>query len=114
MWSDENRCALLLIVKKSAAKGRTKQEIGTDTWKEEASRILKEQEFVFFGYREMLTKPQWELFKALAADGVVYQPTSSGFITKYKLGNASTVRRSLTSLQKMELILHESDPDGKS
>lgn len=90
------------------------KEITTETWKEEAAKILKEQEFVFFGYREMLTKPQWDLLKSIASESKVFQPTSSEFISKYGLGNPATVLRSLNSLQKMELIYKESNEDGKS
>ncbi len=88
------------------------KRIDPDHWKLEASRILKEQEFVFFGYRDMLTKPQWNLLKAVARDGVVKQPTSADFISRHRLGNPATVLRSLKSLQKMELIYRESDEAG--
>ncbi len=90
----------------------TGQRVTSDSWKEEAAKILKEQEFVFFGYRDMLTKPQWELLKAIAADGRVYQPTSSDFIKKHNLGNPATVLRSLKSLQRMELVYREHDTSG--
>ncbi len=90
------------------------QRVNTGIWKEEANRILKEQEFIFFGYREMLTKPQWEMLKAIAGDGVVYQPSSADFLSRYNLGNAATVMRSLKSLQKMEMVHRESDQEGKS
>jgi hypothetical protein len=88
------------------------KEITSWSWKEEAARILKEQEFVFFGYREMLTRRQWDLLKAIAVSGKVYQPTSMEFITGHRLGNSATVLRSLQSLLKMELVYRESDPDG--
>lgn len=88
------------------------RSVTTDDWKREAEKLIKEQEFVFFNYREMLTKPQWSLLKAIAAEGMVYQPTSSAFLTTYKLGNPATVRRSLTSLEKMELVYHETDHTG--
>jgi len=90
------------------------KQVTTESWKEEASKILKEQEFVFFGYRGMLTKPQWELLKAIAMDGKVFKPTSSAFIARYTLGNPATVLRSLKSLLRMELIYRENDTDGNS
>lgn len=83
-------------------------------WKEEASRILKEQEFVFYGYRDVLTRPQWELLKALAVTGKVYHPTSSDFIARFNLGNSANVLRSLNSLQKKDIVYQEIDPDGNS
>ena len=90
------------------------QEITTGIWKEEAAGILKEQEFVFYGYRDMLTKSQWGLLKAIAREGMVYQPASADFISRYALGNPSSVLRSLQSLQKMELIYRENDREGHS
>ncbi|MEA1887429.1 MAG: ATP-binding protein [Bacteroidota bacterium] len=90
------------------------RRITSEGWKDEADKILKEQEFVFYGYREMLTQPQWELLKAVAAEGKVYQPTSYGFISGHHLGNPATVLRSLRSLQEKELIYLESDQSGDS
>ena len=86
----------------------------SESWKEEAAKILKEQEFVFFGYREMLTRPQWELLKAIALTGKVYHPTSSDFIARYHLGSSATVLRSLNSLLRKEMIYRENDSDGNS
>lgn len=88
------------------------KKITEDTWREEAGRMLKEQEFVFFGYRGMLTGAQWDLLKAIAREGRVYQPTSSAFITAHSLGNPSTVLRSLRALERMELIYREVDREG--
>ena len=90
----------------------TAKEITSEDWKEEAARILKEQEFVFFGYREILTKPQWRLLKAIAMSGRVYHPTSSEFMASYYLGSSATVLRSLHSLLSKELIFKENDEDG--
>ncbi len=85
-----------------------------DAWKKEAVKILKEQEFVFYGYREMLTKPQWELLKAIAREVEVYQPSSSDFIGRHQLGNSSTVLLSLKALIKKELVYRELDENGES
>jgi len=92
----------------------TGKQVTSGKWKEEATKILKEQEFVFFGYREMLTKPQWKLLKAIAMTGSVYHPTSSDFMARYYLGSSATVLRSLHSLLRMELIYKENDKDGSS
>ena len=92
----------------------TGKQVTSGKWKEEATKILKEQEFVFFGYREMLTKPQWKLLKAIAMSGRVYHPTSSDFMARYYLGSSATVLRSLHSLLRMELIYKENDKDGSS
>lgn len=89
------------------------KNINTKTWNEEALKILKEQEYVFFGYRDMLTKQQWNLLKAVASDGKVYNITSKDFMQDHKLGSPSTVNRSVNSLLKKELIFQERDIDGK-
>jgi hypothetical protein len=62
----------------------------------------------------MLTKAQWDLLKAIARDGKVYQPTSSDFISRHGLGNPATVLRSLNTLQRRELVYREKDPEGNS
>ena len=90
------------------------KQVFSGSWKEEAAKILKEQEFVFFGYREMLTKPQWKLLKAIAVSGNVYHPTSSDFMARHYLGSSATVLRSINSLLRMELIYKENDADGNS
>ena len=111
-WTDHHTYYVQLLCNRTfLSSGKL---ISSGTWKEEANRILKEQEFAFFGYREMLTRPQWSLMKALAGEGQVYQPTSVEFISRHTLGNASTVMRSLKSLQKMELVHRETDHNGKS
>ncbi len=92
----------------------TEKSVTGDAWKKEAVKILKEQEFVFYGYREMLTKPQWELLKAIAREVEVYQPSSSDFIGRHQLGNSSTVLLSLKALIKKELVYRELDENGES
>ena len=90
-----------------------KKEADTKTWQLEASRLLKEQEMVFFTYREMLTKPQWKLIKAIAKEERVYSITSSAFIQKYGFGSSSGIIRSVQSLLKKELINKQYDKKGK-
>ncbi|MDF1573058.1 MAG: ATP-binding protein [Bacteroidales bacterium] len=92
----------------------TEKTVTSGTWKKEAIKILKEQEFVFYGYREMLTKAQWGLLKAIARDITVYQPTSSEFIARHQLGNASTVLQSLRSLIDKELVYRELNENGET
>jgi AAA+ ATPase superfamily predicted ATPase len=109
-WGDNHTYYVQLICNRIFSSAS--QKIGTELWKDEADKILKEQEFAFFSYREMLTKPQWNLLRAIAREGIVYQPTSYEFISSHNLGNPATVSRSLKSLQKMELIYRESYKDG--
>jgi len=47
------------------------------------------------------------LLKAIAKDDKVSQPTGINFISKYNLGNASSVRRSLLSLIEKEMPVNK-------
>lgn len=88
-------------------------EIAETTWKDEAYRLLSEQEPVFFNYRGMLTYPQWQLLKAIALEGELFEPTGNAFIVTHTLGSPSTVLRSLQSLLRMELIYFDFTSEGK-
>lgn len=79
----------------------------------EMNRLLKEQEPVFFQFRELLTKQQWELLVALGLEDVTRGPTSMKFIHKYKLGNPASVLRSLNALEDKEMVYHRMDEKGK-
>ncbi len=109
-WSCLHTYYVQLICNRVFATGRKK--ITSDIWKEEAFKLLKEQEPVFFNYRNMLTQPQWQLLKAVAHDGFVKAPTSKDFISKHKLGSPSTVLRSLSSLMSRELLYSSFDENG--
>lgn len=76
--------------------------------------IFKEQETVFFTYRELLTGPQWSLLRAIAKEGEVFAPMARDFISKYKLGTPATIKRSLDSLSAREMIFTDFDKNGKS
>lgn len=89
------------------------KNITTKIWRTEAYKILKEQEYVFFAYRDMLTRQQWNLLKAIATEGEVYGVTSKDFIHKNKLGSPSTVNRSINSLLGKELIYRQRNSAGK-
>lgn len=92
----------------------SENEITTKTWNDEAYKILKEQEYVFYGYRDMLTKQQWNLLKAIALESEVFGITSKDFIQKHQLGSPSTVNRSINSLLSKELVFKEYTPNGKT
>ncbi len=64
----------------------SKNIITLDLWQQEALKLLKEQEFVFFGYRDILTKQQWKLLKAVAHEGEAFAPTSKEFVQKACFG----------------------------
>lgn len=79
----------------------------------EIIKILEEQEIVFFQYRELLTKPQWNLLMAIGLEEKVGSPTSMGFINKYKLGSSASVLRSLQSLEQKEMIYSDPGENGQ-
>jgi hypothetical protein len=88
------------------------KQVPPELWKEEAMRLLKEQEFMFYSYREGLTSAQWNLLKAVARDGVVNAPTSQDFASRHGLGTSATILRSLKTLQKKELVFRDLDLQG--
>ena len=92
----------------------TTDEVTSDLWRRQAYLLTYEQETVFFTIRNMLTKPQWNLLKAVAQEGVVCQPTAKAFLGKHRLGTSATVLRSLKTLLDYELIIKELDADGSS
>jgi uncharacterized protein len=92
----------------------TSKVVTSDLWKQQAYLLLKEQEPIFFAHRNMLTPPQWQLLKAIAHEGTVYQPTSNAFLRKHHLGTSATVLRSLKTLTNYELIYTEYDERGTS
>ena len=80
--------------------------------RETCHRILTEQEPVYFNYRNMLTAQQWKLLAAIAKEEILREPTSGGFLGKYGLGNASSVRRGLEALLEKEMVYEELEKDG--
>ncbi len=84
-----------------------------DDFIKERIKILNEQEAIFFQYRELLTKAQWNLLRAIAVEETVESPTSTNFITRYKLGSSATVLRSLAALENKEMIYTNPGPDNK-
>jgi len=88
------------------------KQVPKELWKEEAMRLLKEQEFMFYSYRDGLTSAQWNLLKAVARDGVVKAPTSHEFLSRHQLGSSATVLRSLKTLQKKELVFRDLNTEG--
>lgn len=110
-WTEGHTYYLQLLCNRVFLNGAS---ILTDTiWKDEASRLLLEQETVFLNYRNMMTIPQWNLLKAIALEGEVFEPTGQEFIMKYQLGAGPTVLRSMQALLRMELIYYDYSPEGK-
>lgn len=110
-WTDLHTFYVQLLCGRIFLNGA--KEVNGEVWKEEASRLLIEQEPVYFNYRGMLTNPQWMLLKAIGREGEVFEPTSAGFINKYYLGAGPTVLRSIKSLLKMQLIEYDFNSQGR-
>ena len=58
----------------------------------------------FLQYRNLLSPRQWQLLVAVAKEELVLEPQSQKFSKKHKLGAASSVKKSLTSLIDKEMI----------
>lgn len=88
--------------------------IDSKLWKIEADKLLKEQNLMFFTYRDILTKPQWKLLKAIAKEQKVKNITASEFIKKHDLGSSAGVIRSLNSLLKKNMLFKKYDENDDS
>lgn len=92
--------------------GTGKRAIALKEVQAECSSLLQEQQAVFFQYRTLLTSIQWELLRAIAKEGKVYQPSSKKFIGAHPVGTPANVQRALQALLEKELIYRESDNAG--
>jgi len=90
----------------------TSKKVTPDIWKQQVFELLKEQEIVFFGYRNMLTTNQWLLLKAIAQEGKVFKPTGKEFIGQYGFTSSASLLRCLQSLIKYELVFRDFDTEG--
>lgn len=84
-------------------------EIKAADCKKAASTILKERDQLYAMYRNILTKSQFRLLKAIASETGVKQPNASGFIHQHKLVAASTVNRALAALEEGDLIAFDNE-----
>ena len=69
--------------------------------------ILREKEYVFLNYRNILTKLQFNLLAAIAKEEVLSSPNASWFIKKYNFTQASSINKTLKSLLQKEMIYKE-------
>jgi uncharacterized protein len=110
-WTECYTYYVQLLCKRLYSSGTKK--IDKKLWQDEAYKMLKEQEIVFFNYRDLLTKGQWALLKAIAAEDVLYSPTSQVFISKNNLGSSASVLRSLDSLIEKEMVYFDYSKEGE-
>ena len=72
--------------------------------------ILREEEYTYQTYFQLLTFNQIQLLKAIAKEGIVRKVNAAAFIKKYDLKAVSSVNTSLRILIDKEFILRQ--PDG--
>lgn len=72
-------------------------------------QILTQQQGIFASFQKMLTKAQWNVFRAIAKEEPLQNPLSKDFLQKHNLGAASTVRTALTALEKLELVIKDEE-----
>ena len=68
----------------------------------------------FIERRNLLTEKQWQFLIAVAKEGSVKQPTAGAFLMKYGIGNSASAIKILKTLIEKELLLEQSDLNGKS
>lgn len=83
--------------------------IGINEVKQVTIQILEERTPLYQVYHNMLTISQYALLKAIAIETRIEKPNSSAFLTRHKLGAASSVIRSLEALETKDLIFFESN-----
>lgn len=71
--------------------------------------ILREREFVFYNYRNLLTRNQYNLLVAIAMEENLTQPLAGNFIAKHGLKSPSSVKSALDVLIIKELVVRETD-----
>lgn len=88
--------------------------ITIETVKQASLELLKQNEPVFYQYRQLLTSMQWNFLIAIAKAGEVKQLTSQKFISQYAIGTPANARRISKSLLEKELLLETTSREGTS
>jgi hypothetical protein len=92
--------------------GRQARHIDLDLVKRTANDILDLEESSFLQYRDLLTVQQWRLLIGLAKEGRVEQITSNAFVSKHRIGSATTSARAAETMVGKELILKTLTKEG--
>ncbi len=69
--------------------------------------IIKEREYVFYNYRNLLSRLHFNILIAIAKEGGVTKINSGAFLYKYKLGQPSSVSSAVKILIEKEMIYFE-------
>ena len=72
-------------------------------------QILDQESLVFSGYTRLLTNMQWKVLLAVAKEEPLASPLANVFISRNRLGAASSVSTALKMLEKNELIIVDED-----
>jgi AAA+ ATPase superfamily predicted ATPase len=80
--------------------------------KQACNELFKQNEAVFFQFRQLLTPGQWNFLIAVAKEGEVTQLTAQKFIASYDIGTPANARRISRSLIDKELILETAGKKG--
>ena len=91
--------------------GKTVKE---NDWKTQANSLLLEQQDVFYAIRQLLSRNQWLLLRAVASHDKVRQPTSQAFIKKYGLPASASVLKSIKYLIDKGFVYKDFDTEGKA
>lgn len=89
------------------------ETIDIKTVQNSLNQILSEFDYVFYTYREMLTKMQWRVLRAIASEEIAKNIFSKEFMKKHNFYNASSIKKSVESLIKDQLI-YKSNTDGET
>ncbi len=89
--------------------GNDSEMITSDHLRDILQSILKENETLFYNYRNLLTESQYRLLRAIAKENGVGKPYTSIFTTTHKLGAASAVNTSLSALLNKEMIFFDQE-----
>ncbi|MEP1257425.1 ATP-binding protein [Algoriphagus sp.] len=71
------------------------------------NQILVQQQAIYANFQKMLTRTQWNVFRAIAKEEPLQNPLSKDFLTKHNLGAASTVSTALKALERLELVIKD-------
>jgi uncharacterized protein len=81
--------------------------IGAEVVLQALSAILNENESTYFQYRNLITRGQWNLLKAIATEEKVSQPYAGEFIYKHQLGTPANVKRGIEALLEKEMVFYD-------
>lgn len=89
--------------------GNTRKKISEADVKETGKQIIDEHAVVYDNYRNLLSKGQFNLLKAIAAETHIIKPLSGAFIQEYRLGSSSSVSQAFKALKNKDLIFEEKE-----